>query len=104
MKFRHVAALSVVAALAFAGCDKIKQYNPFVKKQPATPAPAVEPAVAKPAAKPAAKPDAETAAEASPAAPAPALATPQPKPAPPVIDRTAQVVVLCYHRLEGKAA
>ncbi|MEQ1859980.1 MAG: polysaccharide deacetylase family protein [Chthoniobacteraceae bacterium] len=105
MKFRHVAALSVVAALAFAGCDKIKQYNPFVKKQPATPAPApaVEPVVAKPAAKPATKPAAEPLADASPAEPAPAAATPPPKPAPPVIDKSAQVVVICYHRLEGRA-
>lgn len=92
MKFRHAAALSLVAVLAFAGCDKVKKFNPFVKKA-ATPAPAPA-APAEPATAAAPK-----VAEATPA-PKPAEPTPPPKP---VVDKTAQVVVLCYHRLEGKA-
>ncbi len=81
-----------VAALAVAGCDKIKLPFPR-KKADVTPAPAPIAAVATPA----------------PATPAPELAAPKPKenapepPARPVIDPHAQVVVLCYHRLEGKA-
>jgi len=101
MKYRHAAALSLVAALAFAGCDKVQKINPFAKKN-ATPSPVAPVAVA---AAPAAKPAAQKTA----AAAAPAEATPKPKPAAPtptpkpIIDKTAQVVVLCYHRLEGKA-
>lgn len=73
--------------LAFAGCDKVQKFNPFSKKA-ATPTPA--PAAAAPEPK---------VAQATPP-PAPAEPTPPPKP---TIDKTAQVVVLCYHRLEGKA-
>ncbi len=87
MKIRHAVALSVVAVLAFAGCDKVKKLNPFAKKA-TTPAPAL----ATPAPAP------KVAAATPP--PAPAEPTPAPKP---TIDKTAQVVVLCYHRLEGKA-
>jgi peptidoglycan/xylan/chitin deacetylase (PgdA/CDA1 family) len=87
--------LFAVAALAFAGCDKIKLPG-FKKKAEATPEPA--PAMVAAATTPA------------PATPAPEpAATPKPKkkapepPPKPVIDPHAQVVVLCYHRLEGKA-
>ncbi len=79
---RQLALLCLVATLPFAGCGKLKEKIPFLKsKAAATPAPVV---VAAP------------------------LATPPPKPsaaAPvrPAIDTSAQVVVLCYHRLEGKA-
>lgn len=87
MKFRHAVTLSIVALLAFAGCDKVKKFNPFVKKAatptpaPATPLPEKKVAIATPP-------------------PKPSEPTPPPKP---TIDKTAQVVVLCYHRLEGKA-
>jgi peptidoglycan/xylan/chitin deacetylase (PgdA/CDA1 family) len=71
--------LLLAAALPFTGCDKI----PGLKKKPvaeATPAPTVV-AVAEPVVEP--------------AAPA--------EPPKPVIDTKAEVVVLCYHRLEGRA-
>jgi peptidoglycan/xylan/chitin deacetylase (PgdA/CDA1 family) len=80
---RKLALLLILATLPFAGCGKMKEKIPFLKSKPAaTPAPVA----------------------AAPAAPA---ATPPPKQAPaaparPAIDTNAQVVVLCYHRLEGK--
>lgn len=78
------------AALAFAGCDKIKLPLPKKKAEaPTTPAPVL--AVATP---PPATPE--------PATPKPKKKEPEPPPKP-VIDPHAQVVVLCYHRLEGKA-
>jgi peptidoglycan/xylan/chitin deacetylase (PgdA/CDA1 family) len=100
MKIRHIAAhtaLIVLAALAISGCGKIK--NPFSRKAAPTPTPAPA-AVATPAPHVAA-------ATPPPATPAPvAAATPSPTPAAPPappIDKNAQVIVLCYHRLEGKA-
>jgi peptidoglycan/xylan/chitin deacetylase (PgdA/CDA1 family) len=77
--------LLLAATLPLAGCGKIKEKIPFLKKKEeaaATPAPAPVAAVA--------------------------AATPAPEPEPvvpvrPPIDTNAQVVVLCYHRLEGKA-
>jgi peptidoglycan/xylan/chitin deacetylase (PgdA/CDA1 family) len=89
---RPTVLIFAATALVFAGCDKIK-LPAFKKKAEATSTPAPVVAVATP----------------PPATPAPELATPAPKkkePAPPpkpVIDPHAQVVVLCYHRLEGKA-
>jgi peptidoglycan/xylan/chitin deacetylase (PgdA/CDA1 family) len=103
MKIRKVVALcalALVVALGPAGCGKIKL--PFGKKTatatpaPATPvptdgsqapdgsAPAVPAAIAE-----------KTASSSDASSPA--------MPSKPVIDRNAQVVVLCYHRLEGKA-
>lgn len=104
MKIRHVialCALTLAVSLGTTGCGKIKL--PFGKKTAvATPAPAA------PAPQPA-----ETASDA-PAAPEPAAigentapvsgaSTAPAAPGKPMIDRAAQVVVLCYHRLEGKA-
>lgn len=82
---RKLALLLVAVALSFTGCDKI----PGLKKKPAaqaTPAPA---------------PAAEVAAAATAAA-AEAEAKPK-EPPKPTVDPHAEVVVLCYHRLEGKA-
>jgi peptidoglycan/xylan/chitin deacetylase (PgdA/CDA1 family) len=85
-----VLLLSAIA-LSFAGCDKIKLPG-LKKKAEVTPTPAPVVAVATP----------------PPATPVPEPATPAPKkkepeaPPKPVIDPHAQVVVLCYHRLEGK--
>lgn len=78
---RKLALLALLTTLSFTGCKKI---TALVKKEKpaATPAPAV--AVATPAPTPA----------------------PKPKPAGPpkvTVDPHAEVVVLCYHRLEGKA-
>lgn len=110
MKFRSAVALSFAALLAFAGCDKIQKINPFAKKATPTPAPTAEVAAtpapkaqaAKP--KPAKTADAAPATGTAPAAPAAPDAPAQPTPTPkPVVDKTAQVIVLCYHRLEGKA-
>lgn len=75
---RKLALLLLAVTLPFAGCDKI----PGLKKKPPV-------------------------AQATPA-PAPVVATPEPEPepaAPPksTVDTHAEVVVLCYHRLEGKA-
>lgn len=106
MKIHPAAALSLAALLAFSGCDKIK--NRFAKKEgAATPAPIAEeqseatPAPKKPSAPPATKADATASAAPAAAAPAtPAPATPKPAPS---VDKTAQVIMLCYHRLEGKA-
>lgn len=87
MKFRHAAALSIVALLACASCDKVQKINPF-SKETATPTPAPAAAIPEP--------------KLTQATPPPAPAEPTPEPTP-VIDKSAQVVVLCYHRLEGKA-
>lgn len=105
MMTRKLAVLFVLTALAFTGCDKIKGL--IGRKAPeATPAPVVE---AKPAATAEAEPVAEaptapTAPTAAPKAPAaPKTAEAPTAPAKPAIDTKAEVVVLCYHRLEGKA-
>lgn len=79
---RKLALFALVAALSLSGCKKVKELT--AKKKPATPAPVA--VVATPA------PEAAPVEERAPA--------PPPKPA---IDTKAQVVVLCYHRLEGKA-
>ncbi len=80
---RKIALLLLALTLPFAGCDKIPGLK-NLKKKPvaeATPEP-VPVAVAEPVV-------------AEPGAPV--------EPPPPAIDTRAQVVVLCYHRLEGKA-
>jgi peptidoglycan/xylan/chitin deacetylase (PgdA/CDA1 family) len=84
--------LLAAIAVTVTGCDKIK-LPAFKKKAEVTPTPAPLVAVATP-------PPATPAPE--PSTPAPKKKEPeaQPKPA---IDPHAQVVVLCYHRLEGKA-
>ena len=80
---RKLALLLLATLLPFTGCKKIGEKVPFLKKKTvavATPLPVPVLAAATPA------------PEVKPAAPAA-----------PAIDTTAQVVVLCYHRLEGKA-
>ena len=77
---RKLALLLLLAALPLAGCGKMKEKIPFLKSK----------------------------AVATPVAAAAPVATPPPKPVAatpirPAIDTNAQVVVLCYHRLEGKA-
>lgn len=77
--------LLLAATLPFAGCGKLREKVPFLKKK--------ETVVAAPT----------PALNTGPVAP-PSAATPEPAvPTRPVIDTNAQVVVLCYHRLEGKA-
>ncbi|MCE9609538.1 MAG: polysaccharide deacetylase family protein [Chthoniobacter sp.] len=84
---RKLALLFLLATLPFTACDKVRDKVPFLKKKvAATPAPV--PAVAAPAA-----------ASTGTAAPTTAVTAP----ARSNIDTNAQVVVLCYHRLEGKA-
>ncbi len=85
MTRKFALCLLLAATLPFAGCGKIREKVPFLKKKDAavaatTPAPNTAPAATPP----------PTASE--PAAPTR-----------PAIDTNAQVVVLCYHRLEGKA-
>lgn len=80
---RKLALVALVAALSLSGCKKIKSLAE--KKKPATPSPAAQSAT-----------------------PAPATPTEQERkdaaaPPKPAIDTKAQVIVLCYHRLEGKA-
>ena len=75
---RKLALLAIVAALSLSGCKKIKSFTE--KKKPATPPPVAA------------------------ATPAP---TPEPKlkgaePPKVTVDPHAEVVVLCYHRIEGK--
>jgi peptidoglycan/xylan/chitin deacetylase (PgdA/CDA1 family) len=80
---RNIALLLIALTLPFAGCDKVPGLKNLKKKQPvveATPTP-VPVAVAEPVAEP------ESPAE----------------PPAPAINTKAEVVVLCYHRLEGKA-
>ncbi|MGB8169092.1 MAG: polysaccharide deacetylase family protein [Chthoniobacteraceae bacterium] len=78
---RKLALVALVATLSLSGCKKLKEFS--AKKKPAaTPAPV---AVATPDPTPEPKPKA-------PAAP--------PKV---TVDPHAEVVVLCYHRIEGKA-
>jgi peptidoglycan/xylan/chitin deacetylase (PgdA/CDA1 family) len=81
---RKIALLLLACTLPFTGCDKIPGLK---KKKPVAEATPVPVAVATAA---------ETAAaEAEAAKPA--------APAKPMVDPHAEVVVLCYHRLEGKA-
>ena len=89
---RKTAILLACAALAFTGCDKIKLPFPR-KKAEAIPTPAPVLAIAT---LPPATPAPEPATPKPPKNPAP---TPPPKP---VIDPHAQVVVILYHRLEGR--
>lgn len=104
MKLRDAAAALVIfASVALPGCGKIK--NPFAKKQ-ATPPPSQAVTQAPdsgpvPAPPPSKDPNAVpgTASRSAPGSTAQAT----PAPAPIAIDRNAQVVVLLYHRLEGKA-
>src|SRR3954467_15440782 len=78
---RKLALLLLAATLTLTGCDKI----PGLKKKPVAPATPAPAAVAAAAA---------AAAEAAPARPA----------GPPklTVDPHVEVVVMCYHRLEGK--
>ncbi len=83
---RKIALILLLATLPLAGCGKLREKLPFLKTKvvaKATPTPA-------------------PVAAAASATPPPASAAPAAPPRP-VIDTTAQVVVLCYHRLEGKA-
>ncbi len=79
---RKIALLLLALTLPFAGCDKIPGLKNLKKK-----------------------PVAEATPEPVPVAVAEPVAEPEPPSAPPkpVIDTKAEVVVLCYHRLEGKA-
>lgn len=82
---RNIALFCLLTSFTLTGCDKIKL--PAWKKKTAS-APATTPAAA----------TATPAPLSPPATPEPQRPTP-----PPSIDTTAEVVVLCYHRLEGKA-
>ena len=84
---RIPALLLTLAVLAFSGCEKVKPLMAKFRKK-TTPAPQTAIVVS---ATPA------PANDAAPKAKAPL------KPARPAIDMHAQVVVLCYHRLEGRA-
>ena len=81
---RILRPLALLALLTTAACGKIKL--PSFGKKTATPAPAPVVAAATP----------------PPATPVPAP-VPAARPARETVDAHAQVVVLCYHRLEGKA-
>jgi peptidoglycan/xylan/chitin deacetylase (PgdA/CDA1 family) len=77
---------------------------PKLPPQPPAEEPVAAPVAQAPAPAPAPAPAATPAAAPAPApAPAPAVAqTPVPaKPAPVIVDKTAQVIVFCYHRVEG---
>ena len=85
---RKIAVLALLACLSLTGCDKVKSLFNRKPSAQVTPAPAAasEPA---PSSAPLSEPIAEsTEPEAPPKA---------------VVDSKSQVVVLCYHRLEGKA-
>ncbi|HET6408284.1 MAG TPA: polysaccharide deacetylase family protein [Chthoniobacteraceae bacterium] len=101
MKIRHVfahCALALLVAFGSTGCGKIKL--PFGKKSvAATPAPATPAPTSDKASETSGEAAVPAIGESAPAAEPTTPATP----AHPPIDRNAQVVVLCYHRLEGKA-
>lgn len=101
MIYRNFALILCAASFALAGCNKIP--NPFAKKETAPPAGEVSGAPGAVAPK-ASSPDIAIAQPSSPdMAIAPAKAAPPGASAKSTIDTTSQVVVLCYHRLEGKA-
>ena len=81
---RSLRTLALLAVFTLAACGKIKL--PSFGKKAATPTPVPVAAAATP----------------PPATPAPEPVAAE-KPARPAIDTHAQVIVLCYHRLEGKA-
>jgi peptidoglycan/xylan/chitin deacetylase (PgdA/CDA1 family) len=102
MKIHQAAALAILVAVALPGCGKIK--NPFAKKH-GTPPPA-QAVIQEPNSPPVPPPPTQAAAGAPVAAPSatPPTTGATPAPAPALaVDRNAQVVVLCYHRLEGRA-
>lgn len=102
---RKLALLLLLAALPFAGCKKLGDKVPFLKKKEATVTPAPAPVAAAPA--PAAAEDSPTATGA-PSAPstthgAPAAAEAKKKPeAAPVaqVNKNANVICLCYHNID----
>src|SRR5258708_2210169 len=87
---RKIAILLLAFTLPFAGCDKIRDKVPFLKKKvnaEATPSPTGT--------------SGATSAAAAAAAPSPKQAEPV-EPPRLIVDTHAEVVVMCYHRLEGK--
>ncbi len=86
---RKIALLLLAFTLPFAACDKI----PFLKKK-AKAEPATAPATA--------VPGTTTASAAAPAS-APVAKKESAAPPKPMVDPHAEVVVMCYHRIEGKA-
>ncbi|MGV3533266.1 MAG: polysaccharide deacetylase family protein [Chthoniobacteraceae bacterium] len=101
---RNFVLLLLCTTLALTGCDKIK--NPFGKKEevtapaaptaPTAPSAATDPnAPAPPSAPEVASASPEVGAATDPAAPATAKKA--------AVDLSGEVVVLCYHRVEGKA-
>jgi peptidoglycan/xylan/chitin deacetylase (PgdA/CDA1 family) len=92
LNFRKLALLALVAMLPLAGCKKVKDFAEKEKaKMTATPKPSA----------------AAVAAAAAAATPEPVAEKPKARepsgPAKVTVDPHAEVVVLCYHRLEGKA-
>src|SRR5260221_7854694 len=98
---RKIALLLLVAILPFAGCNKIREKVPFLKKKEvaATPAPAPVAAADPVAAAP------EVSASTAPSAPStnpstkPSATKPSEPSAAPV-NKNAAVIALCYHNIE----
>jgi peptidoglycan/xylan/chitin deacetylase (PgdA/CDA1 family) len=100
---RTFALVFLATVLAFSGCKKLQL--PGAKKQAEASQQAEAPADASAGAVPDAPSSPEIAGAAPPSAPdiSTGDAAAKPAPAKPMVDTSSQVVVLCYHRLEGKA-
>lgn len=102
---RKLALLLIVAALPFAGCKKLADKVPFLKKKEvaaATPAPA--PVAAPPATAPSASDEpaaAPVGKASSPSATTPSTTAPKKQdPAATAVNKNAQVICLCYHNID----
>ena len=97
---RKFALLLLVLTLPLAGCDKIRDKIPFLKKKPkvdamATPAPAPAAAAA-----PAGSQPADSAAPSAAGGKTSEASTAPTAPAAPAVNKNASVIALCYHNIE----
>lgn len=105
---RKLALILIVAALPFAGCKKLSEKVPFLKKKEvaaSTPPPArvaAPPSAGGPAAsdEPSTAPGKTSVASSAATVPAAAQAQKKQEPTAPAVNKNAQVICLCYHNID----
>jgi peptidoglycan/xylan/chitin deacetylase (PgdA/CDA1 family) len=103
---RKLALLFLIAAMPFAGCKKLSDKVPFLKKKEAAVTPAPAPIAAAPATP---APEESPTASGSPSAPATAkgpATDPKKKPEAPAsqANKNANVICLCYHNIDERGS
>lgn len=103
---RKLALLFLIAAMPFAGCKKLSDKVPFLKKKEAAVTPAPAPIAAAPATP---APEESPTASGSPSAPATAkgpATEPKKKPEAPAsqANKNANVICLCYHNIDERGS